>query len=87
MEQFNVVGHKHILLEFYKIFLTKHKRFMILNNDEYFDSLGKKKTLQQRLIIANEFKSETSIEEIKTKLKEYEKTCYFKIWLRRYSYS
>ena len=42
MEQFNVEGHKHVLLEFHKKILTKHKKFMILNNDEYFDSLDKK---------------------------------------------
>ena len=41
-EQFIVEGHKHTLLEIRQKILTKHSKFMRLNDDEYFDSSGKK---------------------------------------------
>ena len=52
---------------------------MRLNNDEYFNNLDKK-IFQQRLISPTEFKNEISVEEIKTKLKKYERARYFQIW-------
>ena len=38
-EQFTVEGRKHALLEICQKLLTKHRRFMRLNNDEYFENL------------------------------------------------
>ena len=57
----------------------KQSKFMPLNNDEYFASL-EKKTLQQRLINANEFKNEISVEEMENKIKKYESSHHFQIW-------
>lgn len=50
---------------------------MRLNNDEYFDSLDKKKIRTK--IRANQFKNEITVEKIKTSLKKYESTRHFHI--------
>ena len=78
-ERFTVESRKNTLLEIRQNLLTKHSKFMRLNNDKYFESLDQK-TFQQRLINANELKNEISVEEMKTNFKKYERTRHFQIW-------
>ena len=78
-EQIFVEVWKHNLFEIRQNLLMKHSKFVQLNNDEYFDSLDKR-TLQQRLINANKFKNEISVEEIKINFKKHEITRHFQIW-------
>ena len=78
-ERFTFESRKNTLLEIRQNLLTKHSKFMRLNNDKYFESLDQK-TFQQRLINANELKNEISVEEMKTNFKKYERTRHFQIW-------
>ena len=69
-ERFTVESRKNTLLEIRQNLLTKHSKFMRLNNDKYFEILDQK-TFQQRLINVNELKNEISVEEMKTNFKKY----------------
>ena len=77
--EFTVEGRKHHLLDIREKLVTKHRKYMRLNPDEYFDTMSSIE-LQKRLSFLGELDEEMSIDEMKKLLKELERSRHIQIW-------
>ena len=66
--EFTVEGGKHNLYEIREKLLTKHRKFICLNPDEYFDSLSISE-LQNRLSLLDELDENMGVDEMKKLMK------------------
>ena len=77
--KFSVYGRKHPLINIRTKLLKKHIRYMRLNNDAYFDNISIQE-LTTRLASINELNSDDTINSMKLKLKNYERTRNLIVW-------
>ena len=79
VSEFSVDGRKHELIKIREKLLEKHRPYMRLNPDSYFDNIEKEE-LVERLRSIGEFNENESFDIMREKLKTFERCRSLQMW-------
>ena len=77
--EFTVEGRKHSLYEIREKLYKKHKTYMRLHTDKYYDNLSAKE-VEERLSFLDELDDNMNVDDMKMTLKDFERSRHIQIW-------